>query len=245
MRDRPRIGLIGNLEHRRTWRLDIPLRYAESVRRAGGLPLGIHPSTDERELEALVAHLDGIVLIGGDDFDTARLGLGPTHPAAQPVPALKQDADLALVRIALEADLPLLGICYGMQLMAIAGGGSLLQHLPDDRPGCQPHGGSQFGGEIEHSVRTTPGTKLARALGVGELSVASRHHQAVRSTGAGWIPAAHDGEGLIEAVESEVARFAIGVQWHPELSPEDHPDGRLFRALIDAARGRTATPTTC
>lgn len=93
MRDRPRIGLIGNLEHRRTWRLDIPLRYAESVRRAGGLPLGIHPSTDERELEALIAHLDGIVLIGGDDFGTGWaagwVGPSPSRAVSKSSPPIR------------------------------------------------------------------------------------------------------------------------------------------------------------
>ena len=245
MQRRPRIGLIGNLEHRRCWRVDLPTRYAEAVRRAGGLPLGLYPTTDADELAALVGALDGLVLTGGDDFDTERLGAGPTHPAAEPVPPLKQDGDLALVRAALAADLPLLGICYGMQALALAGGGRLLQHLPDDRPGSQSHGGSHYAGapggaDVEHPIRTVPESKLASVLDVGEVTVVSRHHQAIGDPGPEWVAAAHDAEGLIEAVERTDRRFALGVQWHPELSPAGHPDERLFAGLIAAARERAA-----
>ncbi|MHC4261177.1 MAG: gamma-glutamyl-gamma-aminobutyrate hydrolase family protein [Planctomycetota bacterium] len=240
MSERPRIGLIGNLEERRVWRVDLPVRYADAVRLAGGLPLGLYPTTDRAELEALVAELDGLVLTGGDDFDTERLGRGPTHAAAEPVPALKQDGDLALIEVALAAGLPMLGICYGMQAMALSGGATLLQHLPDDLPGSQPHGGAHCGGDVSHRISTASGSKLASVVGVDHMDVVSRHHQAIGAVGTVWAISARDDEGLIEAVEHPEQRFALGVQWHPELSPVDHPDRRLFSALIEAARERAA-----
>ena len=169
---------------------------------------------------------------------------GPTHAAAEPVPALKQDGDLALVRAALAADLPTLGICYGMQALALAGGGRLLQHLPEDRPGSQPHGGALCGGDVEHRIRTAPESNLARVMDVAEVMVVSRHHQAIGDAGPGWAVSARDEEGLIEAVERSDRRFAIGVQWHPELSPVGHPDERLFRALVAAAHERSSDRST-
>ena len=242
----PLIGLIGGLEERRVWRVDLPLRYGEAVRRAGAVPLGLYPTTDRDELRAQLEVLDGLVLTGGDDFDTRRLGLGPTHPAATPVPTLKQDADLALVEVALELGLPILGICYGMQLLALAGGGDLFQHLPEDRPGCAPHAG-----DTVHAVVPRAGTKLARIVGVEPLSVVSRHHQAISSLAGAWRVAATDDEGLIEAVELDGDGFVLGTQWHPELStttgdlvePHD-PNALLFEALADAARAWRAGRVT-
>jgi putative glutamine amidotransferase len=239
MEQSPWIGLIGGLEERRGLRVDLPLRYAEAVRRAGGLPLGLYPTTDRAELEALVAGLDGLVLTGGDDFDMERLGLGPTHPAARPVHPSKQDGDFALIAVALERRLPVLGICYGMQCLALFGGGRLFQHLPEDRPAGRDHSG-----DSQHPVRAEPGTKLARSLGVEPVSIVSRHHQAVAAVGAPWRVAARDDEGLIEAVEHPELPFALGTQWHPELSGAEHPDRHLFAALIAAAREhRSARPS--
>jgi putative glutamine amidotransferase len=117
-----------------------------------------------------------------------------------------------------------------MQLLGLAEGAGLLQHLPDDRPGCQPHAG-----DAQHAVRLTAGTKLARILAVEEVSVVSRHHQALDRVPAPWRVAAVDEEGLVEAIEREEHPFAVGVQWHPELSEEGSVHDRLFRGLVGAA----------
>ncbi|HVS09914.1 MAG TPA: gamma-glutamyl-gamma-aminobutyrate hydrolase family protein [Planctomycetota bacterium] len=214
--------------------LRLPTRYGEAILNAGGIPVAIPPVGGPADVARLLERVDGLLLGGGDDFDTARLGLGPTHPQAKPVPPSKQEFDFALARAALASAVPVLGICYGMQLLALAEGGRLLQHLPEDRPEAREHRGG-----ARHPVLVEPASKLGRALGVESLEVTSRHHQAVARVGAGWKVSAVDDQGLIEAIESERAPFAIGVQWHPEVAPEGGPEHRLFRALV-AASGAAA-----
>ena len=182
------------------------------------------------DVKRVLAELDGLLLSGGDDFDMERLGLGPTHPAAQRTPGSKQDFDVLLARTALERKIPVLGVCYGMQLLALVEGATLYQHLPEDRPGKREHRGGAI-----HGVELSPASKLARVVGVEQLDVVSRHHQAVASVGTAWTVAARDDEGLIEAIERADLPFALGVQWHPELAPEGSPHDRLFRGLIGAA----------
>ena len=229
----PLIALNGLLETGERPALRLVNRYAEAVLRGGGIPVAIPPVGGPRDLRRLLAAVDGLVLTGGADFDLERLGLGPTHPAANRTPAEKQDFDVELCRAAIEADLPVLGICYGMQLMALLGGGRLYQHLPEDRPGCRQHSDG-----VVHAVTLERGTKLANLLGVEHLDVVSRHHQAVRQVSPPWRVCARDDQDLIEAVEREDRSFALGVQWHPELSPEGSPHDRLFRALVHAALAR-------
>ncbi|NOT29934.1 MAG: gamma-glutamyl-gamma-aminobutyrate hydrolase family protein, partial [Planctomycetes bacterium] len=218
---RPWIAIVGELVQAERAEVRLSLRYAAAIERAGGQPFVV-PYTSREALDELVGRADGLVFSGGDDFDTARLGLGPTHPAAKPVPTQKQDFDLALAQSAIERGLPTLGICYGMQLLALAGGGTLHQHLPDDRPGCQPHSGG-----VRHGVRVLASTKLRATLGVPTLEVVSRHHQAVATIGPGWQVSGVDSEDLIEAIERTDHPFALGVQWHPELSSEPE-HARLF-----------------
>ena len=227
---RPLIAVNGQLTAGDAPGLKLANRYCEAVLAAGGVPLAIPPVGGPADVRRLLERVDGLLLTGGDDFAMERLGLGPTHPSADPVPAAKQDLDVELARAALELQLPVLGICYGMQLLALVEGGDLFQHLPEDRPGSRSHSGS-----VRHGVAVEPGTKLAGVLGLEQHEVISRHHQAVSRVGSPWRIAARDDQGLIEAIERDGHPFALGVQWHPELAEAGAADGRLFRALVDAA----------
>jgi len=229
-REYPLIGIVGQLVEDERPYLKLANTYADAVLRAGGLPVVLAPTGGLADLERLCERLDGLLFSGGDDFDTARLGLGPTHGCADPVPGPKQDLDLELARTALSLRLPVFGICYGMQLLALVEGGDLHQHLPEDRPGCQDHTGGRV-----HPVLVTPRTKLAAAVGLERVDVISRHHQAVSRTGPEWIVAAADEEGLIEAIEREDYAFAMGVQWHPELADAGTANDGIFRAFVEAA----------
>jgi putative glutamine amidotransferase len=238
-RERPLIAIDGELLTERAPSVTLPTRYAEAVHRAGGFPLVLPPIGGEAFVDELVARVDGLLLAGGDDFETEPLGLGPTHPAAKPVPAEKQAFDLLLARTALAHGIPTLGVCYGMQLLALGEGGDLFQHLPDDLPDAQEHAGG-----VRHAVRLEPGSKLARLLGVAEVDVISRHHQALARTGPAWTVCGVDAEGLIEAVERSDHPFALGVQWHPELGLDDPLQTRLFEGLVRAAAEHRAQRTT-
>jgi putative glutamine amidotransferase len=228
--ERPLIGINGLLAPGASPKLELANRYADAVLKAGGIPIAIPPVGGPTDIERLIERVDGLLLSGGDDFDTQRIGLGPTHPAAVLVPAQKQDFDFVLARAALQHGTPVLGICYGMQLLGLAEGARIHQHLPDDRPGSQEHRSS-----ARHPVAIEAETLLARLLGCTETTVVSRHHQALASVARPWKVSARDAEGLIEAIEREAHPFAIGVQWHPELAEEGSVQDRLFRGLIGAA----------
>ena len=227
---RPLIAINGCLLPGDAPRLQLRSRYADSVLKAGGLAVAIPPVGGPTDLTRLLERVDGLLLAGGDDFDMERVGRGPTHPAATITPPEKQDWDFALARAALELGIPVLGVCYGMQLLGLQEGAELYQHLPDDRPQ-----GADHRGEVLHEVLVEPRTKLASLLGVEHLDVVSSHHQALSRIPSPWRVCARDRDGLIEAIERNSHPFAVGCQWHPELSPEGSPHDGLFRGLVGAS----------
>ena len=207
--------------------------YGDAIVRAGGLPVGL--GHDPAQAEALVARLDGLVVTGGAfDLDPALFGEN-RHPKTTLKPG-RSEAEMALLQAALKCDLPVLGICGGMQLMAVACGGSLIQHIPDARPDALLHEQPNPRDEAGHTVSVVAGSRLRAIAGRDELAVNSSHHQAVRDPGTLAI-CARAPDGIIEAVEKHGARFCIGVQWHPEFAI-DPADDRIFAALIAAAQER-------
>ncbi|HEY7147735.1 MAG TPA: gamma-glutamyl-gamma-aminobutyrate hydrolase family protein [Streptosporangiaceae bacterium] len=232
----PLIGISAYCERARwgVWDVEamvLPRRYADRVAQAGGIPVLLPPAAG---IEDAAARLDGLVLSGGGDIDPARYGAAAS-PHTTSVNTARDAAELALLQAALDRGLPVLGICRGMQLINVALGGSLHQHLPDvvGHAGHSPRPGA-FG---DHDVTLAPGSRVAQIIGAAgpgrPVSVPTHHHQGVNRLGVGLTAAAWAADGTIEAAELDQAesRFVLAVQWHPEAGN----DLSLFRALVAAA----------
>ncbi|MEU5635630.1 gamma-glutamyl-gamma-aminobutyrate hydrolase family protein [Streptomyces rishiriensis] len=231
---RPLIGVSTYLEPGArwgVWELEaalLPAGYPRLVQRAGGLAAMLPPDAP-RHAPATAARLDALVIAGGPDVEPCRYGAEP-DPRTGP-PARERDAwELALIEAALAAGLPLLGICRGMQLLNVALGGTLTQHLDGHVEAVGVVG--------RHPVEPVPGTLYARVV-AEETSVPTYHHQAVDRLGTGLVASAHAADGTVEAVELPSAGWVLGVQWHPEMGE----DIRVMRALV-AAASRPAARTT-
>jgi anthranilate synthase component 2/putative glutamine amidotransferase len=212
------------------WELEaalIPADYVNAVERAGGRPLLVPPSVDgvEETLDAL----DGLVFTGGSDLDPALYD-EEAHPETFGVHRLRDDAELVLLRAALERDMPVLGICRGIQLLNVALGGDLHQHVPE-LVGHDGHKNDPPGQFLRHQVAIDPASRLAGTLG-DRTTVLSHHHQGIRRLAPGLVAAARADDGLVEALEAPERRFALGVLWHPEADE----DARLFDRIVAEAR---------
>jgi putative glutamine amidotransferase len=239
---RPVIGICTTLEKARwsVWELDaalLPMNYVQAVQRAGGMVLLLPP--DEQLVEdpdEVLQMLDGLILAGGADIDPASYGEARGEHTVDTVPE-RDRFEIALARGAIERDLPLLGICRGMQLINVACGGTLIQHLPD-RYGHGEHRRvvGSFDG-AEHQVELAEGSLAQAAAGESVHTTKSHHHQGVDCLGAGLVVSGVSAleDDLTEAIEVPGKRFALGVQWHPEADE----DSSVIAALV-AAAARTA-----
>jgi putative glutamine amidotransferase len=215
-----------------------PRAYVSAVQRAGGLAIVLPPDeVAERDPEVLLDRVDALILAGGADLDPASYG-AQAHAETKGTWPERDAFEVALARRALERDMPLLGICRGMQLLNVALGGTLDQHLPDST-GSEAHR-SVAGTFSKHQVRLAPGSLACSAAGLEGFVVWSHHHQGVERLGEGLVVSGWSADDeLVEAVELPDKRFALGVVWHPE---EDE-DSRLIAALVEAARGALLTHT--
>ena len=235
----PLVGISAYCEQARwgVWDMEamvLPRRYPERVAQAGGIPVLLPPTAG---IEAALARLDCLVLSGGGDIDPARYG-AQRLPQTTSVREDRDAAEFALLQTALARRMPILGICRGMQLINVALGGSLHQHLPDvvghDEHAPRP------GAFSEHEVKVAPGSRLAEILGHTDLDVhqpadvPTHHHQGIDRLGDGLTATAWAADGTVEAFELDPAQgpFGLAVQWHPEAGD----DLRLFVALVGAAR---------
>ena len=232
----PVIGLTSYLEPAKWGAWDIPAalipwNYVSKLQAAGASVVILPPDADNHDA---IARLDGLVMVGGADIEPARYGA--EHQEGTDKPRTQRDAsELGLYRAAREANIPVFGICRGLQIMAVAHGGSLHQHLPDvvgntlhrDAPGTFNDHGATF----------TPGSLIADLVGATEVTVNSSHHQAVDSPGDLTITGYAE-DGTIEVCEDPSAEFVLGVQWHPEFSDDEQVSENLFRAFVKVCANR-------
>lgn len=214
--------------------------YFEGVRRAGGLPLMLPLEMTEAEIDRVLPLCGGVLLTGGQDVDPALYGEAAS-PLCGEISAQRDTLEAAVLSAALKADLPVLGICRGLQFMNVRMGGTLYQDLPTQRPESPVlHRMTPPYDRAVHRVFLQGDTPLGRLLGAAELGVNSLHHQAVRTLAPALRAMALSEDGLVEAVYRPDKRFFWAVQWHPELSYSTDADSRaIFRAFIEAAQSRS------
>jgi putative glutamine amidotransferase len=213
-----------------------PVGYANAVRRTGGVPILLPPG--EPDPMVFLEVVDGLIFTGGGDLDPATYN-GSTHPTIYGVDSERDASELALAKLAMQLDKPVLGICRGLEVLIVASGGDLVQHIPDE-----------FGQTIlhrldvlkpsEHSVQILPESQLATIIGITEITVVSWHHQAARTAPPGWRVTAKAPDGVVEALEHEHHPWGIALQWHPELSPTDPLHLCIFHAFLEAVSARKA-----
>lgn len=210
----------------------IPHSYVTAIEQAGGSPVLI-PSVESNlaNIDRILDGIDGLLLPGGSDLDSDLYGQEAHRENDQPL-RLRDDLEIALTRRAVDRGIAVYGVCRGMQVINVALGGTLEQHL-DDRLDMTPHR-DEVGTFTGHEVVPVVGTRLVDIVGAEEFSIRSHHHQAVSVLGEGLIPSAWAPDGVVEAIERPGAGFVLGVQWHPE---QDLPGGghKLFEAFIEAA----------
>jgi putative glutamine amidotransferase len=230
---RPVIGICAAIESARwaAWEVEVnlsPRTYSHAVQRAGGLALILPPDDVVAESpDELLDMLDGLILAGGSDIDPASYGAKP-HPETRNTRPERDRFELALGTRALERDMPVLGICRGMEMLNVIQGGTLDQHL-----GLELHRHTP-GAFVDHGVRLEAGSLAARVVGDELTEVKSAHHQGLDELGEGVIASGYADDGIVEAIELPERSFAVGVLWHPE---EDERS-RVVGALVEEARSR-------
>jgi len=222
-RRRPSIGINCDYDGERP-RVFLRIGYIDAVRDAGGLPLLLPPNGRAGEIDEFLDRVDGLLFSGGDDYAPRRYGATRIHPEVKLVHPRRERFDIALARRAIRRGLPILGICGGAQLLAIAAGGTLRQHLAHH----PPRG-------AKHAIEIEPAARLAAIAGRTRAQVNTFHHQAIRRAGDGLAIVARAGDGVVEAIEANEG-FRIGVQWHPEIDAASRLSRAIFAALVEEAR---------
>jgi putative glutamine amidotransferase len=231
MTQRPIIG-ITTYSRSEANEFTLPATYVDAVQLAGGIPILLPPSQPDpsRILEAI----DGLIFTGGGDIDPALYG-GDHHSTIYLVDEERDQFELALAQLALTSSVPTLGICRGMQILGIASSAELVLHVPEVYGETIAHRLDHPRRPIHHLVQANPSSRLAAILGATEFEIVSWHHQALKAVPAGWQLVAQAADGLIEALEHQQHPWLVAVQWHPELSPEDPVQQRLFQAFVQAS----------
>ena len=239
MSEKPLIGVVPLVDYGRDSLWMLP-GYFDAIVEAGGVPVMLPLTTDAAAAVRLLDAVDGLVVSGGQDVDPARYGekSDAAHALCGELCPERDAMEALLVPAALEADLPLLGICRGLQALNVILGGTLWQDLPKQAPSVVNHHGTAPYENPVHTVGVLPGTPLAACVGEGELPVNSFHHQALSDVDPGLEVMEEAADGVVEAVWRPASRFCWAVQWHPEFSHAvDEPSRKIFSALVGACRG--------
>ncbi len=232
--NRPLIGINCDVTVHEDGTLLFQLRvpYAKAIWKAGGRPILV-PPVGRSNPSGSIEGLDGLLMAGGDDLDPERYGKVRRHPEEVPLHPMREAFDLGLMEKALESEIPLLAICLGIQEMAVAAGGKIIQYIPDEITDPLGHRADQ--NEIAfHEIVVADDSILHTILGP-EAPVNSTHRQAVAMPGAGQRVTARAPDGVIEAMEIAGRPFAVGIQWHPELMLDDRKQVEIFRRFVQAA----------
>ncbi|MDX6693643.1 MAG: putative glutamine amidotransferase [Blastocatellia bacterium] len=239
---RPRIGITMRLELE-TDRFYLSRYYSEAVAAAGGAPVHLSLIPDGGYIEAVMEQLDGVLLPGSDsDVDPLRYNQEP-HPRLGSVQPLKDATDLLVLEEIERRAMPLFAICFGMQVLNVARGGTLIQDIESQMPEAIKHQQGTPRDRQSHRVRLLEGSLLAGVAGSESALVNSHHHQAIATVGRNLVATAWTADGLVEALEDPRAeRFALAVQWHPEIAWERDPfSTNLFARFMESARSYAAT----
>lgn len=241
MAERPLVAVIGAIEqHRGSVDLLVPGLYLDALERAGGVPAVLYPAELEAgEARRRLEPFAGLVLIGGGDLDPSLYGQAPGE-FLYGVNRLRDVFEVEMLRAATEIGIPVLAICRGLQLLNVARGGSLDQHITD-RDGLEAHGVPAGGDPVMHEVRLDPQSDLFSVMRVERVLSSCHHHQAVATLGAGLQPVAWSDDGIVEGVE-DVRASVVAVQWHPEdTAAQDPAQQRLFDSLVERSLSRVGT----
>ncbi|MCC3421282.1 MAG: gamma-glutamyl-gamma-aminobutyrate hydrolase family protein [Microcoleus sp. PH2017_07_MST_O_A] len=209
--------------------------YIDAVQAAGGIPILLPPN--QLDPASIFDAVDGLIFSGGGDINPELYG-GFVDRTVYSVNAERDNFELSLAKLALRADIPVLGICRGMQVLNVASGGNLVVHVPDAYGEEVTHRQENPIRAIEHIIKIDPDSRLAKIMGTTSTNVVSWHHQAVQTMIPGWQIVARAPDGLIEAIEYKYHPWMVAVQWHPEMSPKSLPNCELFRAFVEAAASK-------
>lgn len=210
--------------------------YVDRIKKAGGQPFLLPPVQSAEEAKELLPIIDGLVLTGGGDITPAFLGEPPKRGLGECLPERDQ-SELFLARFAMDEDIPLLGICRGIQVLAVAAGGKIFQDIPSEYPSALAHNQTAPREYPWHEVEILE-SRLGEILGAPKISVNSLHHQAVSTVPKGFLVNAVATDGIIEGIEKKGAAFCIGVQWHPEVLQPEESCQKIFQEFVQACQSK-------